>query len=870
VTILVLANDMDVDGDPLAIDGVAQPAGGSVAIDGTRIVYTPSGGFSGTDTFDYTVSDGNGGTDTATVTIAVARINRSPVAVDDEATTQEDEPTTIAVLLNDSDPDNDPLTVQSVGRPEHGTAAPSGASIVYTPGPNYAGPDRFSYTISDGNGGTATADVAVEVLARNDPPRAQNDSQSTSEESAVTIFVLANDSDPDEDNLVIQSVEQPNHGTVSNEGDHLVYRPESGFSGVDDFSYTVADGNGGADTAHVTVVIGTVNDAPVAQDDTVATDEDTLIEIPVLANDSDPDGDFLIVETFSEPDHGTVLNTRTGLSYIPDDGFQGTDSFTYTVSDGNGGVDVAEVTVAVAGVNDAPTALDDTSNTDEGMPVEIPVLLNDTDPEGDRLVIQSVTSPEHGVAAIAEDAVEYTPTGEFNGVDQFSYAVSDGQGGTATATVFVAVAGINDAPIAQDDSGTTAQGQSISIPVLGNDDDPDGDSLTISGASGGVGGSLRIDGGTIIYTPSDGFSGTDVFTYSVADGLGGSDTATVTVGVTAGGQGGAINAAACEGRVIISEVAWAGTTSDARDEWIELRNLGTTPVDLSGWLLQWRPTHARAAEDQIWKRVELSGTIAGAATASCDELDGGTTPPLEITEEADGAYRVTGHPSLIKSNYYVLERRHEDTIADSRANLIYGTTPDMDYQLSDSGDIVMLVDPSGEVVSTANAPNLGRSGWVAGSATTLGTMERIDPLGPDISSNWQTNLGIVAGGHDANGRLLRATPGAENSPSLESLPTYAGLEATTVRQGEMPSLRFDLSRQQRRTTGWPWISVSRPGFAGEGGSIDLSRYSFAGQHEGDQGYILDIGTDTLSPGLYNFLVIHGEGEAVLLPILITP
>jgi len=86
----------------------------------------------------------------------------------------------------------------------------------------------------------------------------------------------------------------------------------------------------------------------------------------------------------------------------------------------------------------------------------------------------------------------------------------------------------------------------------------------------------------------------------------------------------------------------------------------------------------------------------------------------------------------------------------------------------------------------------------------------------------------------------------------------------------MPSVRFDLSRQQRRTTGWPWISVNRPGFAGEGGSIDLSRYSFAGQHEGNAAYVLDIGTDTLSPGLYNFLVIYGEGEAVLLPILVTP
>jgi len=872
VTVDVLANDADPDSDDLVVQSVTQPADGSVVSNGADVVYTPDPGFNGTDTFTYTVSDGNGGTDTATVTVFVALVNDPPNAADDASTTLEDTPSTIAVLLNDRDPDGDALTVQSVTRPSHGTAVPTGKSVIYTPSPNYAGPDGFTYTIIDGNGGTATATVSIVVLPTNDPPTAQDDIQTTLEDTPITVAALENDSDPDGDDLRIQSVGRPAHGTVSSSGSFVAYTPDPGFNGVDSFTYTVSDGQGATDTAQVTIVVNPVNNPPIAQDDSTSTDEETLVSILILENDSDPDGDFLLVETFTQPENGTVLNTRTGVSYIPDAGFQGVDAFTYTISDGNGGTDAATVTVSVAGVNDLPIAQDDTSNTDEGVALTILVLLNDSDPDGDGLTVGSVGVPENGAVQNLGNEIEYTPDPDFNGVDSFTYTVSDGQGGTDTATVFIAVAGVNDPPVAQDDSGATNQGEPISIPVLANDEDPDRDPFFISSVSDPAGGSVRIDGGMLTYTPDPGYTGSDTFMYTISDGRGGTDSATVTVGVLAGGRGGATDAASCEGKVIISEIAWAGTSTDPRDEWIELRNLGTTPVALSGWILRWRPTHATTSEDQDWRTIELSGTLEGAATAVCDELVATTPPTVRFERESpEGvAWVIAGEPSLQKDGYFTLERRRDDTIADAKADLVYDTTSALLLELSDGGDIVMLIDASGEVVDTANAPNLGRTGWVAGNASTFGTMERIDPLGPDVLGNWHTNLGIVTGGRDKSGRPLRATPGGHNSPDLENLELYTEVVPTTVQKGEVPQVSFDLSRQDRRNTGWPWISVTRPGFTCQGGSTDLSRYSFAGRHESGGKYVLDIGTANLAPGAYTFLIIYGEGEAILVPIAVTP
>jgi outer membrane protein OmpA-like peptidoglycan-associated protein len=181
---------------------------------------------------------------------------------------------------------------------------------------------------------------------------------------------------------------------------------------------------------------------PVANDDSATTDNHTPITIDVLANDSDPDGDPLTIIAVGMASGGQVINNGGSVTYLPDPDFVGVDSFTYTVSDGQGGESSASVTVTVTAAADAnqpPVANDDRAVTNRNTPVLIDVLANDTDPDGDSLTIDSVTSPQNGSAIIQNGRILYTPNTGFRGTDRFSYTVSDGRGGTDSANVTVII-----------------------------------------------------------------------------------------------------------------------------------------------------------------------------------------------------------------------------------------------------------------------------------------------------------------------------------------------------------------------------------------------------------------------------------------------
>jgi hypothetical protein len=195
-----------------------------------------------------------------------------------------------------------------------------------------------------------TAIVVVTVTAVNDPPDAVNDMATTDEDTPVTITVLTNDTDPEANPLVVASVTPGSNGSVAivNAGTKVRYTPDANFNGADSFTYTIGDGQGGTDTATVSVTVNSVNDPPMAADDGAITDEDTPVIIDVAANDSDPEDDPLTVMSVTDPPHGTVMDLGGGLlKYTPDANFTGADSFTYTVSDGQGGTDTATVAVFV-------------------------------------------------------------------------------------------------------------------------------------------------------------------------------------------------------------------------------------------------------------------------------------------------------------------------------------------------------------------------------------------------------------------------------------------------------------------------------------------------------------------------------------------
>ena len=494
------------------------------------VAYDPSNPENGTVTF----YDGAGN---VTGTMEFENIEQvilppeAPDAQDDTAETDEDTSVVIDVLANDSDPNGDPLEVTSATA-DNGTVTinPDG-TITYEPDENFNGTDTITYTIDDGNGGTDTATVTVTVNPVNDDPEAADDTAETDEDTPVVIDVLDNDSDVDGDPLEVTSATADNGTVTINPDGTVTYEPDENFNGTDTITYEVSDGNGGTDTATVTVTVNPVNDDPEANDDTATVEEDGSTVIPVLDNDTDVDGDPLTVTDADAPNGTVTINPDGTLTYEPDPDFTGEDTITYTVDDGNGGTDTATVTVTVTPVNDAPEAADDTAETDEDTPVVIDVLDNDSDPDGDPLDVTGGTADNGTVTVNPDGTITYTPDENFNGTDTITYEVSDGNGGTDTATVTVTVNPVNDDPEANDDTATTPFNTAVIIPVLDNDTDVDGDSLTVTDATSPDGDVTINPDGTLTFEPTPGFEGTATITYEVSDGNGGTDTAEVTVTV---------------------------------------------------------------------------------------------------------------------------------------------------------------------------------------------------------------------------------------------------------------------------------------------------------------------------------------------------
>ncbi len=379
---------------------------------------------------------------------------------------------------------------------------------------------------------TGTGTLVIEGSAANQPPVAVDDAVNTAAGTPRTIPVLANDSDPDGDALTLLAVGMPLSGTVVPLTATVTYTPATGFAGTDAFAYTISDGALTA-TARVTVTVTptAANQPPVAVDDAITTAQETPVAIDLLANDSDPDGDALTLFAVGTPLSGTVAPLTATVTYTPATGFAGTDAFAYTISDG-ALTATARVTVTVTptAANQPPVAVDDAVNTAAGTPCTIPVLANDSDPDGDALTLLAVGMPLSGTVAPLTATVTYTPATGFAGTDAFSYTISDGAL-TATARVTVTVGTPNRAPVAASDLITTPEDTPTSIAVLDNDGDPDGDVLVVAQVGTPGHGTVRIVEATVTYTPALNFAGTDAFTYTISDGAL-TATARVTVTVT--------------------------------------------------------------------------------------------------------------------------------------------------------------------------------------------------------------------------------------------------------------------------------------------------------------------------------------------------
>ncbi|HHP0485416.1 TPA: Ig-like domain-containing protein, partial [Vibrio harveyi] len=606
VSIDVLANDQDADSDSLSIESATVPAEqGTVEIIDGKLIFTPAEDFNGEATVTYVVTDG-ALTDEATVTVTVNPINDAPVAVNDTVTTDEDTAVTIDVLANDSDPENDTLTITAASVPtEQGTVAIVDGKLVFTPAENFNGDASISYTISDGQL-TDDATVAVTVNPVNDAPVAVNDAVSTDEDTAVTIDVLANDRDPENDQLTITNASVPaEQGTVAIIDGKLVFTPAENFNGDATISYTISDGQL-TDDATVAVTVNPVNDTPVAVNDAVSTDEDTAVTIDVLANDRDPENDQLTITNASVPaEQGTVTIVDGKLVFTPAENFNGDATISYTISDGQL-TDDATVAVTVNPVNDAPVAVNDTVATDEDTAVTIDVLANDSDPENDTLTITAASVPaEQGTVTIVDGKLVFTPAENFNGDATISYTISDGQL-TDDATVAVTVNPVNDAPVAVNDTVATDEDTTVTIDVLANDSDPENDTLTITAASvPAEQGTVTIVDGKLVFTPAENFNGDATISYTISDGQL-TDDATVAVTVNP-----------IQDAPVFTQDSYEFNYDENIDENVVIGQVSANDVDGSNITYS-----IKSGNDNGWFEINANGeitlTTAGAAAAAND------------------------------------------------------------------------------------------------------------------------------------------------------------------------------------------------------------------------------------------------------------
>jgi hypothetical protein len=281
----------------------------------------------------------------------------------------------------------------------------------------------------------------------NSPPVAGTDAVETVEDTPVTIDILTNDTDPDGDTFSVTSAGGASHGTtqIVNGGTAVRYTPEANYNGPDGFSYTLTDSRGGTGTGSVSVAVTPAPDAAVAGDDNATTRGRRPVVVSVLANDLNPDGGALSVLEVTRPAHGVATITGAGqtVTYRAAANYLGPDQFSYTTGDGSGPGATATVFVTVLdpNANTAPTAVDDGARINgAGSKVRIPVLDNDSDPEGDKLALVSVSGPARGIAQITGRTIVYEMNGatvQTAGSDQFTYTIRDPLGATASATVTV-------------------------------------------------------------------------------------------------------------------------------------------------------------------------------------------------------------------------------------------------------------------------------------------------------------------------------------------------------------------------------------------------------------------------------------------------
>ncbi|MFP2924988.1 Ig-like domain-containing protein [Pyxidicoccus sp. 3LG] len=461
----------DPDGDTLSYVVVTPPAHGTLSGTPPDLTFTPNANFHGEDAFTFQVADPAGATSApATVAVTVTPENDAPVALTLAVNTDEDAP--LSITLAGSDVDGDALTFTVTTPPEHGTLSGTPPDLTYTSNADFHGEDTFTFQVADPSGATSgPTPVVVTVTPVDDAPVAQPLTAQLDEDQGADLVLEGQDAEGDAFDYAVRT--QPQHGTLTGTPPNLRYTPAPDFHGADSFTFIVSTASGTESApATVSLTVSPVNDAPVATAQSRETDEDTDVSLTLTG--TDVDGQDLTFAVATQPEHGTLTGTPPDLTYTPAADFHGTDSFTFTASDGVA-TSTATVSLTVRPVNDVPLALDQTLQVE---PEPTALTLAGTDADGDALTFAIHTQPEQGTLTGTPPEVTFTPAEGFQGTATFTFTVSDGLATSAPATVSLRVG--NSAPVVAFTTQTQRPYEGEAVRFQTTAADANGDALTFT------------------------------------------------------------------------------------------------------------------------------------------------------------------------------------------------------------------------------------------------------------------------------------------------------------------------------------------------------------------------------------------------------
>jgi Bacterial Ig domain len=533
-------------GDSVIFEKFTDPSFGVVNVDWSwSIQYFPFSDFCWTDTFLFRASDQYGHyADPVSQNVDVECINDAPTIVNDSGSTN-GPMVAISVLANDTDIDNpyqsQTFSIVSYTQPLSGSVVQNGDDLEYTPIGTFSGADIFTYRMQDQSGAlsTNTGTVTIHVVLPNMAPVSYDMNLSVNED-AVLSDVLSW-SDINGDILSFTSLTLPLSGALNLlSNGTFSYTPNANVYGTDTFDFIANDGWFDSNTGTLSITINSVPDEPIWVDDAYSVNQDTSILMPVLTNDYDVDSLTLTITWITNPSNGVVMLSGTSIVYTPNTGYFWADSFTYLVEDELWLLSSAvTVNMNVVFTNAPPTANASSFSLNED--TNYSWAVSGSDPEMSTLtyVLDSTTS--NGILSFTSTGwIWYVPTANFNGVDSFTFHVSDGVLTSTSATVNITVDPINDIPTANTTTITAVgnsvvnSGNTYTWVLTGND--IDGNPLTFTAATLPVHGLLTMTStGYITYTPALGYIGTDSFSFRVNDGVVNSSNTTVNINITSNG-----------------------------------------------------------------------------------------------------------------------------------------------------------------------------------------------------------------------------------------------------------------------------------------------------------------------------------------------